>query len=204
MMEYNIIISGIGGQGVLTVARILGEAALYSGIKVRMSEVHGLSQRFGSLFAHVRMGDQVYGGLVPMGKGNMLLALEPAESLRYMHYMKKGGALVLNKNPIEPPQVSMGLFNYPNLLKIKDIATEKFGLRVIEVDAKKIAAEAGGELAQNSAMLGAALEIPGFPLTREAIVYAVRKVISSRYAHINIKAIDLGSEETKKIVAAIF
>jgi indolepyruvate ferredoxin oxidoreductase beta subunit len=204
MMEYNIIISGIGGQGVLTVARILGEAALYSGIKVRMSEVHGLSQRFGSIFAHVRMGDQVYGGLVPMGKGNMLLALEPAESLRYMHYMKKGGALVLNKNPIEPPQVSMGLFNYPNLLKIKDIAAEKFGLRVIEVDAKKIAAEAGGELAQNSAMLGAALEIPGFPLTREAIVYAVRKVISSRYADINIKAIDLGSEETKKIVAAIF
>ncbi|PNV80640.1 MAG: indolepyruvate ferredoxin oxidoreductase subunit beta [Fervidicoccus sp.] len=198
MMEYNIIIAGIGGQGVLTIARIIGEAALEEGIKVRIGEIHGLSQRFGSLFSHVRLGDEVYGGLIPMGRGDLLIALEPAESLRHLHYMKKGSTLLLSTNPIEPPQVSMGLFNYPPLEKIRELALKEFGLKIIELDSRKMAEEVGSIIAQNSIMLGAALALESFPLKYESVVSAVRRIISRRFADMNMKALEVGMREAKK------
>jgi len=197
-VEYNIIIAGVGGQGVLTIARVIGEAALEEGVKVRIGEIHGLSQRFGSLFAHVRLGDQIFGGLVPMGKGDILIALEPAESLRHLHYMKKGGYLILSKNPIEPPQVSMGLFKYPELEKVEEIARNSFGLRIVEIDSRKIAESSGSIIAQNSAMLGAAAAVEGFPLKIDSILSGLRKVISKRFFEVNLRALELGMSEAKK------
>lgn len=133
-----------------------------------------------------------------MGKGDLLIALEPAESLRHMHYMKRGAALILSSNPIEPPQVSMGLYSYPSLEKIKSIASKEFNLKLVELDSREIAEKAGNIIAQNSVMLGAALAIEGFPLRYESIASALKKIISKRYIDINIRALELGREEAKR------
>ncbi|MEM0046393.1 MAG: indolepyruvate ferredoxin oxidoreductase subunit beta [Fervidicoccaceae archaeon] len=203
-MEYNIVIAGIGGQGVLTIARIIGEAALLEGLKVRVGEIHGLSQRFGSLFAHVRMGNSIYSGLIPLGKGDMLLSLEPAEALRHLQYMKKGAILILNRRPIEPPQVSMELFKYPSLEQIRAISSEKFGLKVLELDAREIAEKAGNAIAQNSVMLGAALSAPGIPISTKSAISALERTISRRFVDLNVRALELGMQEGRKLLEKVF
>ena len=96
MKEYNIVITGVGGQGVLTAANILGWAALHAGYKVRLGEVHGMSQRFGSVISYVRFGEDVYGSMVPEGKADVMLAFEPVEALRYINYLKEGMPLQLS------------------------------------------------------------------------------------------------------------
>ncbi|MEO2152620.1 MAG: indolepyruvate oxidoreductase subunit beta, partial [Thermococcus sp.] len=121
MREYNIVITGVGGQGILTAANLLGWAALRAGYKVRVGEVHGMSQRFGSVIAYVRFGEDVYGAMVPEGKADVILSFEPVEALRYINYLKKGGLVFTNARPIPPVQVSMGLATYPSLEEIKKV-----------------------------------------------------------------------------------
>lgn len=127
LKEYNIVITGVGGQGILTAANILGWAALRAGYKVRVGEIHGMSQRFGSVIAYVRFGEEVYGAMVPEGKADVILSFEPVEALRYINYLKKGGLVFTNARPIPPVQVSMGIARYPSLEEIKRIVEEDFG-----------------------------------------------------------------------------
>ncbi|AMM54958.1 indolepyruvate oxidoreductase subunit beta [Pyrococcus kukulkanii] len=200
MKEYNIVITGVGGQGILTAANLLGWAALKAGYKVRVGEVHGMSQRFGSVIAYVRFGKDVYGAMVPEGKADVILSFEPVEALRYINYLKKGGLVFTNARPIPPVQVSMGLAKYPSMEEIKRIVEEEFGGKFLAFDAEKLAIEAGHVITTNVVLIGALTQTPGFPLSPEHVKEVIRLSVPPRAVDVNMKAFDLGVKAAKEML----
>ena len=198
--EYNIVITGVGGQGVLTAASILGWAALHAGYKVRMGEVHGMSQRFGSVVSYVRFGDEVYGSMVPEGKGDVMLSFEPVEALRYINHIKRGGMVVANTKPIVPVQVSMGKASYPGLGEIKKIVEEDFRGRWIGFNAEELAIKAGHAITTNTVLIGALTQIPEFPLDEGHVREVIRLSVPPKAVDMNMKAFDLGVRAAKDIL----
>ncbi|ASJ03573.1 indolepyruvate ferredoxin oxidoreductase subunit beta [Thermococcus profundus] len=200
MREYNIVITGVGGQGILTAANLLGWAALHAGHKVRVGEVHGMSQRFGSVIAYVRFGEDVYGAMVPEGKADVILSFEPVEALRYINYLKKGGLVFTNARPIPPVQVSMGLATYPTLDEMKKIVEEDFGGKFMAFDAEKLALEAGNIVTTNVVLIGALSQTPGFPLSEEGIKEVIRISVPPKTIDVNMKAFELGVKAAKEML----
>lgn len=200
MKEYNIVITGVGGQGILTAANLLGWAALRAGYKVRVGEVHGMSQRFGSVIAYVRFGEDVYGAMVPEGKADVILSFEPVEALRYINYLKKGGLVFTNARPIPPVQVSMGLATYPSLEEMKKIVEEDFGGKFMAFDAEKLAMEAGNIVTTNVVLIGALSQTPGFPLSEEQIKEVIRISVPPKTIDVNMKAFELGVKAAKEML----
>ncbi|MDK2915137.1 MAG: indolepyruvate ferredoxin oxidoreductase, beta subunit [Thermococcaceae archaeon] len=200
MKEYNIVITGVGGQGILTAANLLGWAALRAGYKVRVGEVHGMSQRFGSVIAYVRFGEDVYGAMVPEGKADVILSFEPVEALRYINYLKKGGLVFTNARPIPPVQVSMGLATYPSLDEMKKIVEEDFGGKFMAFDSEKLAMEAGNIVTTNVVLIGALSQTPGFPLSEEGIKEVIRISVPPKTIDVNMKAFELGVKAAKEML----
>ncbi|AEH24396.1 indolepyruvate oxidoreductase subunit beta [Pyrococcus yayanosii] len=200
MREYNIVITGVGGQGVLTAANILGWAALRAGYKVRVGEVHGMSQRFGSVIAYVRFGEDVYGAMVPEGKGDVILSFEPVEALRYINYLKKGGLVFTNARPIPPVQVSMGLAKYPSLDEIRRIVEEDFGGRFLAFDAEALAIKAGNVITTNVVLIGALTQTPGFPLSADHVKEVIKVSVPPKAVEVNMKAFDLGVQAAREML----
>ncbi|CAD5244907.1 indolepyruvate oxidoreductase subunit beta [Thermococcus camini] len=200
MKEYNIVITGVGGQGILTAANLLGWAALRAGYKVRMGEVHGMSQRFGSVIAYVRFGEEVYGAMVPEGKADVILSFEPVEALRYINYLKKGGLVFTNARPIPPVQVSMGLASYPSLDEIKKVVEEDFQAKFMAFDAEDLAVKAGHVITTNVVLIGALTQTPGFPLSAEHVKEVIRVSVPPKAVDVNMKAFDLGVQAAKEML----
>lgn len=200
MKEYNIVITGVGGQGVLTAANILGWAALHAGHKVRMGEVHGMSQRFGSVVSYVRFGEDVYGSMVPEGKGDVILSFEPVEALRYINYLKEGGMVVVNTKPIVPVQVSMGKARYPALEEIRKVVEEDFRAKWVGFNAEELAMKAGHVVTTNTVLIGALTQVPEFPLDEDHVREVIRLSVPKKAVDMNMRAFDLGVEAAKKIL----
>ncbi|WP_297515350.1 indolepyruvate oxidoreductase subunit beta [Thermococcus sp.] len=200
MKEYNIVITGVGGQGILTAANLLGWAALRAGYKVRVGEVHGMSQRFGSVIAYVRFGEDVYGAMVPEGKADVILSFEPVEALRYINYLKKGGLVFTNARPIPPVQVSMGLASYPSLEEIKKVVEEDFEAKFMAFDAEKLAMEAGNIITTNVVLIGALTQTPGFPLSAEHVREVIKVSVPPKAVDVNMRAFDLGVKAAKEML----
>jgi len=198
--EYNIVITGVGGQGILTAANLLGWAALRAGYKVRVGEVHGMSQRFGSVIAYVRFGEDVYGAMVPEGKADVILSFEPVEALRYINYLKKGGLVFTNARPIPPVQVSMGLAKYPSLEEIRKVVEEDFEAKFMAFDAEKLAMEAGNIITTNVVLIGALTQTPDFPLSAEHVREVIRVSVPKKAVDVNMKAFDLGVKAAKEML----
>ncbi|WP_010480082.1 indolepyruvate oxidoreductase subunit beta [Thermococcus zilligii] len=200
MREYNVVITGVGGQGILTAANLLGWAALRAGYKVRVGEVHGMSQRFGSVIAYVRFGEDVYGAMVPEGKGDVILSFEPVEAFRYINYLKRGGLVFTNSRPIPPVQVSMGLATYPSLEEMRKIIEEDFGGRFMAFDAEKLAMEAGNIVTTNVVLIGALTQTPGFPLSAEHVKEVIRVSVPPKAVDVNMRAFDLGVKAAREML----
>jgi indolepyruvate ferredoxin oxidoreductase beta subunit len=200
MKEYNIVITGVGGQGVLTAANILGWAALRAGYKVRLGEVHGMSQRFGSVISYVRFGEDVYGSMVPEGKADVMLSFEPVEALRYVNYLKEGGMAVINTKPIVPVQVSMGMAKYPSLDEIRRIFEEDFKAKWIGFNAEELAEKAGHVVTTNTVLIGALTQVPEFPLDAEHVREVIKISVPPKAVEMNMKAFDLGIQAAKDIL----
>ena len=151
MKTVNILIVGVGGQGTLLTSRIVGNLALSLGYDVKMSEVHGMAQRGGSVVTHVRFGDKIHSPLVEPGCADIILAFERLEALRWLHYAKADGTVIINDQAIDPMPVIMGVSEYP-----ADTA-EKIG-KVIEdmilIDALDAAEELGNIKVANTVLLG--------------------------------------------------
>lgn len=182
-MRYNMLIVGVGGQGILLVSEILSKAALEQGLYVKKSETHGMAQRGGSVVTHIRLADEkVYSPLIPKGSLDMLLAFEPLEALRYLSYLGKDSKLIVNNNPLD-------VENYPRIEELlKEIRKQKNSLLV---DAKKLAIEAGHPLTQNIVMLGAASK--HLPVKKRVLEENIRKGVK-RAVEENLKAYKLGLE----------
>ena len=189
--EFNILIAGVGGQGVILISELLGNSAVSDGLKVRGSEVLGMAVRGGPVVSIIRLGSEVYGPLIPLGKGDILIALEPAEALRNSIYLSKTSTVIVNTETVVPFTVSLGQSNYPGLDEIV-ARLNQVSPKVICINARQIAVEAGSPLSANIVMLGAAFGASQPPIKLETIKEAIRTRFSSKLAPVNIKAFDLG------------
>jgi len=157
-MTKNIMIVGVGGQGTLLTSRIIGKAALENGCDVKISEVHGMAQRGGSVVTFVRFGEKVSEPVVEEGQADVIIAFERLEALRYSHFLKKDGVLIVNDCRIDPMTVVIGAKTYPQNI-IEDL---KKNHEVYAIDGQKIALELKNSKVLNSVVLGFAAKFIGF------------------------------------------
>jgi len=160
----NIVLAGVGGQGTLVAGKLLGIAAIKLGLDVKVSEVHGMSQRGGSVITYVRIGNKVFSPIIEHGTADYCLAFEELEGLRWSGLLKKGGTMIINSQKIRPLPVLMGKAEYPQDIKevLEKASTEDS--HVVEIDALATALAAGSSRAVNIVMLGALSYISGIPL----------------------------------------
>ncbi len=188
MKVFNIVIAGVGGQGVLMASKVLAESALASGMDVKQNEVHGMAQRGGSVISFVRLGDEVCSPVVMPGTADILLSFEPLEALRYVHYLRPGGTLVYNKVTINPSTVASGLATYPADVEeqIARACPKAHG-----IEALSIAREAGNAKAVNMVMVGSVMK--RLPIDPKVIREVVSGISKGRGADVNLKALDGGA-----------
>jgi indolepyruvate ferredoxin oxidoreductase beta subunit len=197
-LEHNILITSVGGQGGITLARILGHAALAQGLNVRVGETLGMAQRGGSVQSHVRIGENVHGSLIPKGRCDVLLSLEPSEAVRLPEYLHPGTNVILATTPVHPIPVILNEAKYPELSQIKS-ALEKIGCRVYPLDAKNLALEVDAPTSLNMVILGAYTALESV-LARNSIKKALCEVLPKRFLEANTRALDRGYAEMRKML----
>lgn len=190
---YRIYLIGIGGQGTIKTATIIGEAAMAQGLNVVMSEVHGMAQRGGTVVTEIKIG-QAESPLVERNTADLVLAFEPSEILRTLDKIGKQTRVIANSSIIVPFTVSLGISQYPEKNQLFDKLKKELDNFYL-IDAEKLAKEAGHLIAANIVILGAAIAIPGFPVKKEIVVESIRKNLPSGVIDINIKALELGYKE---------
>lgn len=187
-MQKNILIAGVGGQGILTIASIIDLAAMNLGLNLKQAEVHGMSQRGGAVESHLRISSkEIYSDLIPKGKADLILSIEPMESLRYLPFLSPDGIIVTATEPYE------NINNYPDLQELlKSIQNSASSMLV---EAKSIAKEAGSPRVYNIALLGAAspyIGIDSEELEKAIEMFFERK--GDKIVTMNLKAFRLGKE----------
>ena len=188
----NILVVGIGGQGVMTAAEMLARTALSQGYDVKKTEVAGMAQRGGVVSSHVRFGPRVYSPQIDAGEADLLIGFEAAEALRWLPYLRPTGVAMVNTLRIAPPVVSVGLYDYPPD-PIGELAAT--GIEVHAFDAGAIAEQLGNSKLVNTIMLGAISDYLPFPaeVLRESIVEGFR-AYKPKLADVNAQAFDAGRE----------
>jgi indolepyruvate ferredoxin oxidoreductase beta subunit len=191
-MKNDIILSGVGGQGILSIAAIIGLAAVDNNLFLKQSEVHGMSQRGGDVQSHFRLSDKpIASDLIPYGKADLIISVEPMESLRYLPWLAKNGWLVTNSTPF------INIDDYP---PVDSVLNEIRKIRNhIIIDADRLAKEAGSIKSMNMITLGAASQFIEIPF--ESLEDAVTKLFSGKGAEIvdlNLKSLRIGREQAKR------
>lgn len=189
-MKTDIILSGVGGQGILSIAAVIGTAAIDAGLHVKQAEVHGMSQRGGAVQSHLRISDKpIHSDLIPEGMCDIILSVEPMESLRYIPFLHKEGWLITNSTPF------INIANYPAL---EEIESEIRGMKnSILLDAETLAAEVGTKKVSNIVMLGAATHFLG--IEYEAFERALQAIFGRKgeeIVNMNLQALAAGKNET--------
>jgi indolepyruvate ferredoxin oxidoreductase beta subunit len=185
----NILLVGVGGQGILLASEILSEAAMLAGFDVKKSEIHGMSQRGGSVVSHVRYGREVFSPIIPEGEGDILFGFELMETCRSLPLIRLGGTVVANDLQISPPSVLMGQETYPAGLaeRIKNLFPD-----FLLVDGQKIARDAGNARAANTVLLGAVSR--RLAIAEEFWMKALEKMVPPKALEVNKKAFLIGRE----------
>ena len=187
-MTKNIMIVGVGGQGTLLTSRIIGKTALEMSFDVKISEVHGMAQRGGSVVTFVRFGEQVFEPVVEEGQADVIIAFERLEALRYSHFLKKDGVLVVNDCRIDPMTVVIGAKTYPENI----IEGLKENHKVISIDGMAIAKSLGNSKVLNSVVLGFAAKHVGFD--KDTWLGIIEKTVPAKTIDINKQAFIKGYE----------
>lgn len=191
----NILVVGTGGQGVMTAAEILAQAAIGQGLDVKKTEVAGMAQRGGVVSSHVRFGAKVLSPEIMPGEADILVGFEAAEAMRWSNYLRPGGVAMANTLRLTPPIVSVGLFSYPE----DPIATVRAtGVKVHDFDAGAIALQLGGLNLVNTVMLGAIADLLPFPadVLKECILARFR-ASKPQWVEVNARAFDAGREAAR-------
>ena len=196
-MKTDIILSGVGGQGILSIAAVIGEAALKEGLYMKQAEVHGMSQRGGDVQSNLRLSDSpIASDLIPKGEADLIISLEPMEALRYLSYLKKDGWLVTNSEPF------INIPNYPETDKLAG-ELEKLPHKVV-LNVEKIAREAGSARTANIVMLGAAAPFIG--IEYDKIEAGIRDIFGRKgeaIVEMNLKALKAGYDFAKNSLPGI-
>lgn len=190
MDTTRLIIVAVGGQGNLLAAKVLGEAALLSGVPVRMSEIHGMAQRGGVVESAIIFGN-AKSTIIADGEANVLVGFEPSETLRAMNKCNSDTIVVTNLAPLPPFTVALGRGVYPDLENLQRLLEEKTA-RLIAFDALSLAKEAGNVMAVNMVLMGALIQTGALPLSRENVTAAIGTRTKKAFTDINMKAFELG------------
>lgn len=184
--NLNILIVGVGGQGTLLASRILGNVALKMNYDVKVSEVHGMSQRGGSVVTYVKLGEKVYSPLIEKGEADIVLAFEELEALRCIDHLSKDGKMIVNEQQIDPMPVIIGKAKYPENILENLRANHK----IYSLDALKIARECGSIKAVNIVLIGVLAKLTG--IDKEKFVEAIHEVVPAKFLELNLKAFEEG------------
>lgn len=190
MEKLNIMIVGVGGQGTLLASRVLGNVAMKMDRDVKVSEVHGMAQRGGSVVTYVKMGEKVYSPIIEKGEADIIIAFEELEALRWIDYLKQDGTLILNEQKIDPMPVITGKAKYPQSIvgKIKDCFKN-----VVTIDALEIARQCGNIKAVNTVLLG--LLAKSTAIDKQIWLESLKENVPSKALDVNLKAFEAGYKD---------
>ncbi len=186
-MTKNILIVGVGGQGTLLASKLMGKCFLQEGYDVKVSEVHGMSQRGGSVVTYVRYGEKVYSPVIEKGEADIIISFEQLESARWLPWLKKDGVLISSTQKIDPMPVIMGKAEYPENILGK---IEEKGVKLVSIDALELALSAGTAKCANIVLLGAAAAYLG--IGKEMWIDIIRSTVPPKTIETNLKAFELG------------
>ncbi len=191
-MKKDIILCGVGGQGILSIATVIGYAAVESGLYLKQAEVHGMSQRGGDVQSHFRISDkEIFSDLIPFGGADMIISVEPMESLRYLPYLSKGGWVITNDKPYN------NIVNYPELEEVHS-QIKKIDNHIL-INADDIAKEIGSPRSMNMVMIGAAAKHLGIEFS--SLIDGIKFIFGKKgeeMVNLNVKAIEAGKEFADK------
>ncbi|USH00561.1 indolepyruvate oxidoreductase subunit beta [Thermococcus argininiproducens] len=190
-MEFNLIITGVGGQGGLTLSRIIGNAAMKEGYNVRIGETLGMSQRYGSVLSYLRFGEEVYSPLIEEGEADLMLALEPAEALRNARFLSGKSYAIVNAYPIHTATTLVGKEEYPDLNDVQKALKRICPVEMMDFqkEADKINPRTLGVL-----MLGYAYGRGLVPLRKESLIEGIKETLKAKLWEVNILALERGIE----------
>ena len=196
-MSLDVFICGVGGQGLVLLTRVIGDACARSGIKIITGEMYGLSQRSGAVSVHMRIGDDAFSPLIPIGKADIMIALEAIESLRYIEYIKRDGVILLNKRIMHPPIETSEIIatkNNKNYFSIDQVLEklEHWTPNIALVDALKLAKESGNTRTENTVFLGCLSALEAFPVDEKQIKQSITDSVPKKTVEMNLKAFELG------------
>lgn len=186
-IKLDIVISGVGGQGAILASDIIGKAAVLEGVPIRAAETHGMAQRGGSVVNHIRLGCEL-GSMIPLHGADVLLALEPAEALRYIDSLSDDGVVIVNTQPVFPITVTSGGEEYPDVSEIVDVL--KSNHKVVAFNAFELAIEAGHPQAMNVVMIGAVSNY--LPMGKDLLIDCIKGMVPPKTVDINVRAFELG------------
>lgn len=191
-MKANIVIAGVGGQGTVLAAKLVARAAMEAGLAVRTSETIGMAQRGGSVVSHVRIADAAIASpLMPPGSADLLLGFEPGEAVRNLHYLRPGGAIVVNAHTVAPVAAALTQAEYSGTAMIEHL--RRHGGRVVVVDGDAVCAEVGSPKVLNVALMGAAAAAGAIGLSLAQIEAALRKSLRPKLVDMNVQALQAGA-----------
>jgi indolepyruvate ferredoxin oxidoreductase beta subunit len=189
---WNLVIASVGGQGAITLNAVLGRAAAKAGVDIVTAETHGMAQRYGRVTIHVRLGPEVHGPLIPAGGADVLLGLEPLETLRSLEYCSKETLVLMNRQVVRPPSLALSWrLHYPPPEDIERKLRETAG-EVLALEAHRLAREAGSALAMNTVMLGALPAATELPVPEEILEEALLETVPPKARSVNRRAFEMG------------
>jgi len=194
--EFNALLAGVGGQGLMLLSTVIGNACALSNLKVITGEQHGLSQRSGSISVHLRIGPEVISPLIPVGSADMMVSLEALETLRYIEYLEEGGIVITNSRIMHPISETFDLskekiksyFDLPTIeSRIQEVTDN-----ILSIDSLSIAKEAGNPLTENTVMLGTMTAFSVFPVPYKTVQQALIETVPKKAIDANLKALEMG------------
>jgi indolepyruvate ferredoxin oxidoreductase beta subunit len=197
-LSRNIFLCGVGGQGLVLMTTVIGNACAKSGKKVVTGEMYGLSQRSGTVSVHLRIGEDAFSPLISYGAADILVALEAIEPLRYIEYLKKDGVVLMNKRIMHPPIETSKIITVKGTkyITVENIVSKLKGWtpNIAVIDALKLARESGNVNTENTVFLGCLSALEVFPVEEKYIRESISEAVPTKTIEQNLKAFDLGKE----------
>ena len=193
MREFNIVLAGVGGQGTILAAEILGVAAVKDNLNVRVSEIHGMAQRGGAVTSNVRIGEEVSSPTVIEGEADVLVGFEPLETVRSLKSTSEKTLVIMSDERIPPTELAAKNIDYPSMDEIlKKI--HRFTKKVIVVETEKLAKQAGSILTRNIVLLGVLAATGSLPMRTDSLRNALKELVPAKHVEMNLEAFRLGYE----------
>ncbi len=191
----NCILTGVGGQGTVLASKLIASTALENGLMVRTAETIGMAQRGGCVVSHVRTGENLFSPLISYGQADIIIGFEPAEAVRCLPYLKKGGTVVVSSKGMQPVTAALRNDAYDGSEMMEYL--EKNVPNLVVIDGEKICAQLGSIKVLNTVLLGAALTTNTLNITKEQIIHSIHNILAEKYVAMNLEALETGYNTAK-------